>query len=552
MSAESAANNAGESPQPLRAFAPIAWVAVLAVACAIVCSRDITRDYKVYAVVFTVLLAMAGVSVWVVLRSGLSRRRRFWLGLAPWFLLLLGPPVGPIELINDGDGAVRAWRWRWAPEADELLQSPEQAEGRAEWDPQPTDYPRFLGNGYWAEAGAVSINSDWDADPPQEMWRRPIGAGWSGFAVVGDYAVTQEQRGEEELVVCYRIESTGAGGEVVWSDADNVRWDPIGPGAYGGIGPRATPTIHNGRVYSHGATGIVKCLDASTGERHWSHDTLAEYGIENLAWGKATSPLVVDDVVVVSVGAPEASLIAYDLQTGRTRWAAGERRASYASPVLCELAGARQIVVVNEDFVTAHDAATGVVLWEHPWPGNSDSNASSSQPVPVGGDRLFLSKGYGIGCELLAVEHSGDEWSTKTLWKRTTMKTKMSNVVVKDSYVFGLDGGNLECISLETGKRQWKKRRRPPIGHGQLLLLGSRVLLLTESGELVLIEASPDRYAELASLQALDPDQVTWNNPAVSGDRLLVRNAQQAACYRLPTLEGNASEATAVPDPSED
>ncbi|MEM9353037.1 MAG: PQQ-binding-like beta-propeller repeat protein [Planctomycetota bacterium] len=543
MSSDSTATDAGESPQPMRAAAPIAWVGLLSVVCFFVCTRDITRDYKVYAVLFSALLALAGVSLWVATRSSLSRRRRFWVAFAPWCLMLLGPPVGPVELINDGDGAVRGWRWRWSPEADELLRVPETAKEAADWDPKPTDYPRFLGNGYWAEASADSLDPKWDERPPDELWRRPIGAGWSGFAVVGDYAVTQEQRGEQELVTCYRIESGHGEGRLVWSDAEPVRWDPIGPGAYGGIGPRATPTIHEGRVYTHGATGVVKCLDARTGERLWSHDTFEQYGIENLTWGKATSPLIVDDVIVVSVGAPNASLVAYELEAGDIRWASGEHRASYASPILCEFGGIRQVVVVNEEFLTSHEAETGEVLWEHPWPGNSDSNASSSQPVPVGGDRVFLSKGYGVGCELLEVDKVGGEWKTTTLWKRTTMKTKMSNVVVSGGHVFGLDGGNVECISLETGKRQWKKRRRPPVGHGQLLLLGPNILILTESGEVVLIEASAKGYAERASFQALDSDQVTWNNPAVSGDRLLVRNAAEAACYRLPSLEAGVPEA---------
>ena len=186
------------------------------------------------------------------------------------------------------------------------------------------------------------------------MWRREIGAGWSAFAIVGDYAVTQEQRGENELVTCYRVQT----GEPVWTHADEARFDPADAvGGLGDIGPRATPTIHGDRIFTQGGTGIVNCLDASTGHVLWSHDTAAEFGATVTLWGKAGSPLVVDDMVVISVGAPtgesparplqrpgsrrdepyNSSLVAFDIDTGAVRWPAGQRQASYASPVLATL-----------------------------------------------------------------------------------------------------------------------------------------------------------------------------------------------------------------------
>ncbi len=446
--------------------------------------------------------------------------------------------------VYNGDMGIHGWKLRFAADADELLAGIAGESEASDWQTTPHDYPRFLGNGYWAEVDGVALETDWQAHPPQEVWRKEIGAGWSSFAIVGDYAVTQEQRGDQEIVSCYRVDN----GEVVWTHADETRFDPADfQGGLGGIGPRATPTIHDGTILTQGATGIVNCLDARTGKVLWSHDTAAETGADVITWGKSGSPLVVDDLVIVNVGAPNdetaregynSSLVAYDLETGELCWAAGNRQASYTSPLLATLAGERQIVVVNEKFITAHRVDDGSVLWEYPWADESDSNATTTQPIPLDDDRLFLSKGYGVGSSLLEISKDADgKLVAEPLWDppiKRVMKTKFSNAVVRDGYVYGLDGVLLSCIEVETGKVQWKKRRNPEFGHGQIMLVGDVILVLSETGELALVEATPDEYRELSSIQALDPADTTWNTPAFAPPYLLIRNSREAACYRLP------------------
>jgi outer membrane protein assembly factor BamB len=493
------------------------------------------------------------VSLWYLRFGGAPQRVRQWLVGGAWlglvgFILLFRP-------VYNGDMGIISWRLRYARDADERLNPIEAAGQASDWQTGPRDYPRFLGNDYWAEVKGVRLETDWEAHPPVEVWRRAIGAGWSAFAIVGNYAVTQEQRGPDELVTCYLVDT----GEPVWVHADEARFDPADlSGSLGGVGPRATPTIHAERIYTQGATGIVNCLDARTGEVVWSHDTAEEFGAAVTLWGKSGSPLVVDDMVLISVGggtgeaasaaaAPTAkkpstaSLVAFDIESGKVRWAAGSRKAAYASPVLAELAGERQIIMVNESYVTSHRASDGEVLWEYPWGHANDTTASASQPIPLPGDRLFLSKGYGVGSSLLAVGRSADgEFDIRPLWKppiKRVMKTKLCNVVMRDGYVYGLDDVLLECIELGTGDVQWKKRRSPEFGHGQIMLVGELILVLSEFGELALVEATPARYHELASLQVLDDAQVTWNNPAFAPPYLLVRNAHEAACYRLPVKE---------------
>ena len=517
--------------------------------------RACYAEYQTVVHVAVVLLAGISIALWFLFFGGASRRSRRWivgvLTLAVVAFLVVFRPV------YNGDMGVFRWRLRFASNADQRLQELQAADRAADWKTTPNDYPRFLGNGYWAEVKDVELETDWQPHPPAELWRREIGAGWSAFAIAGDYAMTQEQRGANELVTCYRVKT----GEPVWSHSDVARFDP--PDAIGGlgdVGPRATPTIVGDRIFTQGGTGIVNCLDARSGAVVWSHDTPAEFGATVTLWGKAGSPLIVDDMVVISVGTPtggwespaansaadksergkphNASLVAFDMKSGAVRWAAGSRQSSYASPIVCTLASERQIVVVNESWVVGHRVGDGKVLWEHPWSSETDTNASCSQPVPVGDDRLFLSKGYGTGCSLLKVaKDDAGAWTVSPVWSpaiKNVMKTKLCNVVVRDGFIYGLDDVLLECIEMETGTVKWKKRRRPEFGHGQIMLIGDTILVLSETGELALVAADPSGYRELSHMQALGDGNVTWNNPAFSSPYLLIRNAREAACYRLP------------------
>ncbi|QDS99339.1 outer membrane biogenesis protein BamB [Adhaeretor mobilis] len=522
---------------------PVVWVGGIALLCGGYLMTDAPEDVKNSVLWVATGIALAGLVVWVWRNSGLSGVGR-WTAVLALILpvILFCTQALPIEVIHNGDVGIIGWRWRNS-EADRQL-APAAVTAQISntapdvWEPADTDYPRFLGNGYWAEAKGVKLDTDkLAANPPVEKWRNKIGAGWSGFAVIGRRAITQEQRGEEELVTCYDIDT----GALVWFHADAVRWDPRGGGAMGYEGPRATPTIHQDRVYSLGATGILNCLDLKSGEQIWSHDVLKENGAQNVMWGKSSSPLAFDGMIVVSVGGSNGhSLVSYDAGTGEPLWATGDARSSYASPVLTTLGGVRQILSLDEGIVKSVDAENGTELWRTDWPSNSDTDAAVSQPVPVGDDRVFLSMGYGRGATLLKVSQIDAGWTTEPLWKGgkrgvlPVMKTKMGNVVVHKGYVYGLDEAILECIDLNTGRKRWKKRRSPKLGHGQIVLVGNVLLVLSEYGEVVVVQASPEKYRELASFEAIEG--ITWNNPTLVGNLLLVRNAQEAACFELPVL----------------
>lgn len=528
---------------PRRVWTLVAWVGGIAALYFGYLMTDAADDIKNSVGYVAAAIALLGLAFWLWRSSGLVGIGRWvavGLTLIPASLFALQQL--PIEVIHNGDVGIVGWRWRGG-EADRKLApavatAQEGIAGDAAWEPSATDYPRFLGEGYWAEVKDVKLDTEALAESsPREVWRRKIGSGWSGFAVVGRRAITQEQRGNEELVTCYDLDT----GDLVWAHDDPVRWDPTGGGSLGYEGPRATPTIHNDRVYAQGATGILNCLELRTGKVVWSRDVLEENKAPNVLWGKSNSPLAFDGVIVVSVGGDEGrSLIAYDAETGDELWASGDALSSYASPVLATLAGVQQILSVDQGFVRAVRADDGTELWAYDWPSNSGADAAVSQPVPLGDDRVFLSKGYGHGSTVLKVKSEDGNWEARPVWRGgkqgilPVMKTKMGNVVVRDGYVYGLDEAILQCVDLKTGRKRWKKRRSPKLGHGQMLLVGDVILILSEYGEVVFVEASPKKYTELASFEAIEG--ITWNNPTLVGNLLLVRNALEVACFELPVL----------------
>ena len=335
--------------------------------------------------------------------------------------------------------------------------------------------------------------------------------------------MTQEQRGQDELVVAYDF----ATGRPRWSHSDAARYENV----VAGVGPRATPTIAEGRVFALGATGILNALDLATGRLLWSHRTVEENGGAPAMWGKAGSPLVSSGRVIVSVGGTEGrGLVAYDAQTGEPVWAGGHDGASYSSPALVTLAGRLQVIVFNDASVAGHDPNTGALLWEQPWPPEQPNVA---QPLALGGDRVLVSAGYGVGSKVFGfASDDSTDLRAHLVWESPRLKSKFANLILHDGFVYGLDDGVLTCLDPATGERRWKGGR---YGHGQLLLVGGLLLVQTEEGEAVLLDPAPDAPHELTRFQVLDGK--TWNPPALVGSRLLVRNDREAALYELPLVE---------------
>ena len=382
---------------------------------------------------------------------------------------------------------------------------------RAEW-------PGFRGPNRDSIIRNVRIDPGWSASPPVELWRRPIGPGWSSFAVHGDLFYTQEQRGSDEIVACYRTSS----GELVWRHRDPVRfWE-----SNAGAGPRGTPTLSDGRVYTFGATGVVNALDARIGTLFWSRNASNDTGVEVPEWGFASSPLAIDDMVVI---AASGQLIAYDARTGNQRWKGPAGGGGYSSPHLLTIDGVPQILLLRGSRTISVAPADGKVLWEHNWlPG-----AGIVQPAVASNGDVLIATGDamgGAGIRSLAVSRTAAGWNIEERWTSRGLKPYFNDYVVHEGHAFGFDGSILACIDLKDGARRWKGGR---YGQGQLVLLAEQDLLLvvSEEGELALVSATPDQFREIARVPALNGK--TWNHPVLVRDVLLVRNGEEMAAFRL-------------------
>jgi outer membrane protein assembly factor BamB len=417
------------------------------------------------------------------------------------------------------------WRWSATPEERLLSRTGDEPVGRAGAAPgsPAASWPGFRGAERAGLVRGVRLETDWSRSPPLELWRRPVGPGWSSFAVRGDLVYTQEQRGEQETVSCYRMTS----GEPVWRHADAVRfWE-----SNAGAGPRGTPSIDDGRVYTLGATGIVNALDAGSGAVVWTRDAASDTGKKTPEWGFAGSPLVTGDLVVVAVA---GQLVAYDAATGRPRWFGPPGGAGYSSPHAATIAGVAQVLLLSGGGAISLAPADGRLLWEHSW----QRGAGIVQPAITDDGGVLItacSAMGGIGLRRLGITQRSSAWTIEERWTSRGLKPYFNDFVVHDGHAFGFDGSILACIELEGGTRRWKGGR---YGHGQLLLLPDQdvLLILSEEGELALVAATPERLVELARFRAIEGK--TWNHPALAGDVLLVRNSEEMAAFRLTLARG--------------
>ena len=405
-----------------------------------------------------------------------------------------------------------------APEGAATPAEPGAVTATAEW-------PGFRGPARDSVVSGVRLATDWTTTPPVALWRRPVGPGWSSFSVAGDLIYTQEQRGDDEVVSCYRLST----GEPVWAHTDPVRFYE----SNGGAGPRATPTVHDGRVYAFGATGIVNALDAATGRPIWSRNAAADTGRTIPGWGFASSPLIVNDVVIIAVS---GQLAAYDAATGAARWKGPARGGGYSSPHLAAIDGVTQVVFLSGGGAMGVSPADGTLLWEHAW----EPGASIVQPGLIDGD-VLLSGGDtmgGIGMRRLALSRGPGGWSADVRWSTRGLKPYFNDFVVHEGHAYGFDGTILAAIDLTDGTRKWKGGR---YGAGQMVLLPEQdvLLVLSEEGELALVKATPAQFTELARVPAIEGK--TWNHPVLVGDVLLVRNGEEMAAFRLPAPQATVT-----------
>ena len=514
------------TPRRHRFYIPIAVIVLAIIAIVLLHQRLLVESYiAAYATAFVVMLATLLLATWFGLFSGFSARVR-WRGVGAFVAVVIAGYV-VAKLTTRVDGTVSGVGvprlvWKWTPKAGQSVAS---MPGIVETGPPvdltkitAQDFPQFLGPDRTNSIHSVGLSTDWKTSPRQ-LWRQPIGLGWGSFAIVGNWAITQEQRGQTEMIVCYEVET----GKPRWVHShESTRFSEW----QGGDGPRATPTISGGRLYAMGATGYLDCLDGATGKEIWSRNVMSDTNKRVSEFGKSCSPLVMDDLVIVTGGRGGPSLVAYRKTDGTIAWTAGDESPGYASPVMATLAGVKQILTINSASAASYDAADGKLLWRYNWPGGMPK---VPQPVPLDSDRVLITAGYGLGAVMLQVQSTPAGLTIHTLWNNRYLKPKMSNGAVQGNFVYGFDDGILTCLDLTTGKRMW---RGDSYGFGQLLLVDNTLLIQAESGDVALVDAAPGAFHESARFSAIEGK--TWNNPALSDHHLLVRNDHEAACYELP------------------
>ena len=413
------------------------------------------------------------------------------------------------------------------PEASATVAPSPSPTASATPSPGQTAAPTATARNYWTnfrgprrdgkydEAG---VATNWPASGLPVVWKQPVGVGHASFVVADGKAYTIEQRRNQEVVAAYDINN----GRELWTQKWNAEYSDST-----GDGPRATPTWDQGRIYALGATGELRCLDANNGSVIWGKNILTENQASNLQWAQSASPLIVDDkVVVLPGGKGSKSVVAYNKMTGAPVWKVLDDIQAYVSPMLVELGGRRQILVVSSYRVVGLAPENGKLLWSHPW--DTDNGINVSQPIVVDRNRFFISSGYGKGAALVEVKGGGDSFTASTVWENKNMKNKFNSSVLHNGYVYGLDEGILVCLDVNTGERKWKDGR---YGYGQIILAGDHLIVTSDQGDLALVKATPAQYTEVARFPALEGQ--TWNYPAIAGGRLLVRNSNQMAAYDI-------------------
>lgn len=404
-----------------------------------------------------------------------------------------------------------------APPSQQAASQPVAREEKAKPAARPAvtaEWPGFRGPKRDSTVPGITIATNWNQSPPAEVWRKPIGPGWSSFAVQGGLIYTQEQRGEEELVTAYKA----ADGNLAWYHADPVRFFESNAGA----GPRATPTLADGRVYTLGGTGMLNALNAATGKRLWSRNTTDDTKRRVPDWGFSASPVVTKDLVIIYAG----RLAAYEAETGKLKWLGEAVGGSYSSPQLATIGGVEQLLILTPKGAAGLDPATGVPLWSHEWMG-----LPIVQPALIPGGGVLISASQTGGTRRIDPVHGPNGWTIDNRWTSLALKPYFNDTVVHKGHAYGFDARILACIDLNDGKRVWKGGR---YGNGQMLLLPDQdvLVILSEDGDLALVQASPSGFTELAKIHALEGK--TWNHPVLASDLLLVRNAQEMAAFRVP------------------
>jgi len=364
-----------------------------------------------------------------------------------------------------------------------------------------------------------TVSIDW-TKPPKTRWSATCGLGHSSIITSGKLAITMEQDQDQEILIARSFDD----GAEIWRLAEKTKWHDM----LSGTGPRSTPTLHNGKIYALFSNGRLSCVDASTGNVEWSIQVTPE-SYEFPEWGLAISPLIWNDMIILSLGGEKSAVKAYSINSGEQVWqseVAG--KAVYLSPEVLRLLDEDHLIVSLVGKIVSLNPKNGKTLWEKPWK-IFMNNAQIVQPIAVSNDSILLAAGYGKGaeCFTIARDEESKKYRVQSSWKSKDLKAKFSNPIFKDGYLYGLSENLLVCLEAKTGKLMWRGKK---YSYGRILLVDQKLLILGHSGVLSVIDATPEEFREISSRQLLS-DARCWNGPAFVNGYLLARNGEQIACF---------------------
>ncbi len=399
------------------------------------------------------------------------------------------------------------------------------------------DWPQYRGPDQTG-ATAEKVLLDWPAGGPKLLWKIPTPNGFSSFAVSGGKAYTQVNRDRDgqPREVCLALDAL-TGKELWAADVGEGRYpgggDTGAPGNDGGDGPRSTPTCNDGRVYVATPNLVLYCLDASTGQPIWSKDLIKEHAGRNIGWKNAASPVIDGDLLFVGGGGPGQSLLALDKKAGKVVWKGFDEHITHATPVVTTILGRRQVIFFLQSGLLSVAAEDGKALWRFPM---RYSVSTAASPV-VSGDIVYCGAGYGVGGAACKISKTAGGFKATELWRISGIDKVLSHwstPVAKDGYLYGMfsfkkfGSGPMKCVEIATGKIAWQK---PGFGPGNVILAGDRLLALSDDGRLVVVEATPEGYHEIARAKVLTGK--CWSTPAISEGRIFVRSTKEGACLAL-------------------
>ena len=386
------------------------------------------------------------------------------------------------------------------------------------------DWPQILGphrNGIAVEEAKIAA---WPKGGPKKLWSTPLGLGFAGPAVVGNRLIAFHRADSNERIECF----DAAAGTSQWrTDFDANYTGGVNPDN----GPRCVPLIHQDRVFVFGAAGEVHCVALADGKKIWSRDAYSDYGGQEGYFGAGSTPIVAAGKLLVNVGGKKAGIVAFNLTDGKTAWTAVDDRASYSSPTHATIAGRPYVIFITRMQCAAVDPSNGEVLFSVPF-GKTGPTVNAATPLVLN-NNLFLSASYGIGAQLLRMGKSPE-----LIWGNDeSMSSQYSTCVFHNGKLYGIHGredqgvGELRCLDADTGKVRWNMAN---FGVGHLMLVGDQLLILTSNGTLVLADANPDKYNELA--RATVSTGVTRSLPALSNGRFFFRENESGSklvCLQL-------------------